>query len=42
MAKMKWYGEKLKQEIGEKCFQNMERACFLVEADSKRLCPVDT
>jgi len=41
-AKIKWYGERLKKEIGEECFQNMERACLLVEADAKREVRVDT
>ena len=41
-SKVKWYGPKLIQEVGLKCFQNMEKACLLVEGDAKRMCPVDT
>jgi len=41
-AKVKWYGDKLIKEVGLKCFQNMEKACLLVEGDAKRMCPVDT
>lgn len=39
---VKWYGDKLIKEVGLKCFQNMEKACLLVEGDAKRICPVDT
>ena len=41
-TRVKWYGDKLIKEVGLKCFQNMEKACLLVEGDAKRMCPVDT
>jgi len=41
-AKVKWYGDKLIKEVGLKCFQNMEKACLLVEGDAKRMVRVDT
>lgn len=41
-SKVKWHGEKVKQEVGQRCFQAMSKACLLVLADAKRYCPVDT
>ena len=41
-SNVKWYGQKLIKEVGQKCFQNMEKACLLVEGDAKREVRVDT
>lgn len=41
-SKVKWYGDKLIKEVGLKCFQDIEKACLLVEGDSKRMVAVDT
>lgn len=41
-AKVKWHGDKLIKEVGLKCFQNIEKACLLVEGDAKRMVAVDT
>lgn len=42
ISKVKWHGDKLIKEVGQKCFQNMEKACMLVYTDAKRMCPVVT
>lgn len=39
---IKWYGKELQEKVALKCFQNIEKACLLVEGDAKRMCPVDT
>ncbi len=41
-SKIKWYGNRLITEVGLKVFQNMEKACLLVENDAKRFVAVDT
>jgi len=38
----KWDDSKLRVEVNQKVRSNMEKACLIVEADSKRICPVDT
>jgi len=37
-----WHGEKVKGEITQKIVRAIERACFAIEGDAKRDCPVDT
>jgi HK97 gp10 family phage protein len=38
----KWHPENFKAKLDKKLIGNLWRAGFLVEADAKRLCPVDT
>lgn len=40
--KFRWDDSKLRIEVNRKVKDNMEKACFLVESDAKRICPVDT
>ena len=36
MAKMNWYGDKLRKEIEAKCFKNMGAACRFLEGEIKK------
>ena len=40
--KFRWDDSKLRMEVNSKVRANMEKACLMVEADAKRICPVDT
>ena len=42
MQNVNWHDNNFKTEIFNKFKQNMERACIIVENESKRICPVDT